>query len=100
VGAAKSIKLLLYRLLGVELGVLECVDITDYFAGEPGERFYIVEYYYRGVPLSRVVKFSGEWSEDPVTRRLQEHCVERRGALGSLRALLRFPRIRGQRART
>jgi hypothetical protein len=73
----RSIRLLAARLLRRDLYVLECRDVTEEFLAEPGERFYLVEYYYRGAVLRRIVKLGGELSADPTTRRLQEHCTER-----------------------
>jgi hypothetical protein len=95
---SKSVRLLAARLLRRDFYVLECRDVTEEFLTERGERLYYVEYYYRGRVHRHHIVYSGEWSPHPRVRRLQEHCVgrtARRGALGSLRALLRSPRIRG-----
>jgi hypothetical protein len=83
---SRAVKLLAARLLRRDFYVLECRDVTEEFLAEPGERFYLVEYYYRGAVLRRTVKLGGELSADPTTRRLQEHCAERaarRGVRGS-----------------
>jgi hypothetical protein len=73
----KPIKLLMYRLIRRDFGVLDCRDVTDQFIADRGERFYYVEYYYRGRVYRHHIKFNGKWSPHPRVRRLQEYCFEK-----------------------
>ena len=74
---SRAVKLLAARLLRRDFYVLECRDVTEEFIAEPGERLYLVEYYYRGRVHRHHIVYSGEWSPHPRVRRLQEHCAEK-----------------------
>jgi hypothetical protein len=67
----------MYRLLSRDFGVLDCRDVTEEFLAEPGERFYYVEYYYRGRVYKHHIMHDGEWSVHLKIKRLQEYCVEK-----------------------
>jgi len=74
----KRVKLLVLKhILRRDFFVLDCRDVTGEFPAEPGERFFFVEYYYRGTVYRHHIKFTGKWSVHPRVRRLQEYCVER-----------------------
>jgi len=74
-------KLFLYKILGRdlyrELIIFYCIDVTDQYEHDVNESFYYVEYYHAGRIQKKYIKFSGEYSVNPIVRELQKYCREK-----------------------